>query len=146
DPGTASPAPFPITVIPAIAARLTRGEVCWFSTLHELPESDHAAFSHLGVRSAIVLPVARPDDGDGAATALALGSLTREQRGPPALVESLPLLRRDVRQAARPPRSPRACAGGPPPAAPHIVRCSARSKMSGSCAIGRQRITNFGAK
>ena len=99
DPWTASPAPFPITVIPAIAARLARGEYCWFSTLDELPESDRAAFSHLGVRSAIVLPVARPDDGDGAATALALGSLTREQRWTPALVESLQLLAGVLRQA-----------------------------------------------
>jgi transcriptional regulator with GAF, ATPase, and Fis domain len=64
-----------------------------------LPESDRAAFSHLGVRSGIVLPVVRPDDGDGAATALALGSLTREQRWTPALIEPLQLLAGVLRQA-----------------------------------------------
>ncbi len=107
DPWTSSvetrpAAPFPITVIPSIAARLARGEGCWFSTLHELPESDRAAFSHLGVRSGIVLPVARPDDGDGAATALALGSLTREQRWTPAIIEPLQLLAGVLRQACPP--------------------------------------------
>jgi len=91
--------PFPIASIPSFVSRLEAGEVCWFSTLGDLADSDHEAFLHFGLRSGIVLPLAPALDGDGTASALAMGSLTRSVQWTTAVIESLRLLAGVVNQA-----------------------------------------------
>jgi formate hydrogenlyase transcriptional activator len=90
--------PLPITAIPFVAARLQAGQPCCFSTVDGLPESDRAAFHRLGFRSGAVIPLESAGDGEPQ-SALAMGSMTREEEWTPGVLEGLRLIAAVTSQA-----------------------------------------------
>ncbi len=103
-----APEPFPMAKIPFVASRLEAAECCAFTTLDDLPEPDRDTFRQHGLRTAVVVPLAASRD-DDVVCALALGSLTREQKWTPATIERLRLIAGVISQAlarrARPQRA-----------------------------------------
>ena len=85
--------------IPFVVASLKAGESCCFATLDDLPDPDRDAFRRHGLRSGAVVPLAPTGDGEPALSALALGSMTREQEWAPTIIERLRLIAGVMSQA-----------------------------------------------
>ncbi len=98
-PSSLPPGPLPTASIPFVVARLKAGESCCFATVDDLPDSDRDAFRRHGFRSGAVVPLAPTGDGERGLSALALGSMTREQEWPPAIIERLRLVAGVMSQA-----------------------------------------------
>jgi len=98
-PSTLPPGPLPAASIPFVVARLKAGQSCWFGRVDHLPDSDRDAFRRHGFRSAAVVPLTPTGDGEGGLSALALGSMTREQEWPPAIIDRLRLVAGAMSQA-----------------------------------------------
>jgi formate hydrogenlyase transcriptional activator len=76
--------------VPFIAAKLTAGEVAWFTGTEEVP--DPVACATLlaeGIRSAAFVPVTLPGEAPGVRRALSVASTTRACAWPPATLEAL---------------------------------------------------------
>ena len=95
----AAPEALAMASIPFAVARLSAGDICCFATLDDLRDSDRDAFRRHGLRSGVLMPLARSADGEPALTALALGSRTREQAWSPTLIERLRLIATVISQA-----------------------------------------------
>ena len=93
------PEPFALVSIPYVIARLEAGETCCFGTLDDLPDPDRDAFRRAGVRSATLIPLAAAEDPEPVSNALALGSMTRDQEWPAAMIEGLRLIAGVISQA-----------------------------------------------
>ncbi len=98
-PSSLPPEPFPIASIPFVVASLKAGESCCFATVDDLPDPDRDAFRRHGFRSGAVVPLTPTGDGERGLSALALGSMTREQEWPPAIIERLRLVAGVMSQA-----------------------------------------------
>ena len=107
--------------IPFVVASLKAGESCLLRDAGRSARSRSRAFRRLGLRSGAVVPLAPTGDGEAALSALALGSMTREQEWAPAVIERLRLIAGVMGQAfAR---------------GPATTRCRRRSTRSAGCAI-----------
>jgi PAS domain S-box-containing protein len=98
-PSCPAPDPFSIASIPFVVARLKALGSCCFTTLADLPDPDREAFRRRGLRSGAVVSLASAGDGTPALSALALGSMTREQEWAPTTIEHLRLIAGVMSQA-----------------------------------------------
>ena len=93
------PEPPPMASIPYAAANLTAGDVCSFATVDDLPDLDREAFRLQGFRSGALLPLVATGDEECVLSALALGSVTREQQWESSTIERLRLVAAVMSQA-----------------------------------------------
>ena len=92
------PEPLPVASIPFVMSKLEAHAAYWFSRVDEVPDAvDRETFQRLGLRSAAIIPLASSED--GVLTALAFGSMAREQEWAPAIIDRLRLVAGVVSQA-----------------------------------------------
>jgi transcriptional regulator with GAF, ATPase, and Fis domain len=91
-PSCSAPQPFSITSIPFTVASLKAGESFSFAMVEELPEPDRSAFRHRGFQSGAVVRLAPSGDGEPVLSALALGTMTREQEWTSTRIECVRLV------------------------------------------------------
>ena len=98
-----SPSPrdaVPLSPIPFVIARLKEGEGSCFATVDELPDAAaREMFRRHGLRSGAVIPLEPQGKADDVPCALSVGSMTREQQWPPAIIQRLRLVAGVMSQA-----------------------------------------------
>ena len=100
----------PLAPIPFVIARLKDGEGSCFATVDELPDpAVREMFRRHGLRSGAVIPIEPHGPAEGLPRALSVGSMTREQLWPPAIIQRLRLVGGVMSQAFARRRATRRC-------------------------------------
>jgi len=90
----------PLTPIPFVITRLKEGEGSCFATVDELPDPTvREMFRRHGLRSGAVIPLEPQGDAEDVPRALTVGSTTREQQWPQAIIQRLRLVASVMSQA-----------------------------------------------
>ena len=95
------PVPVPLSLgsIPALVAALSRRETTTFARIDDLADADREAFARQGYRSAVIIPMAVGDEGNGVTGLLAFGSTVAEREWAIEIVNELRVVAGIVGQA-----------------------------------------------